>query len=56
MLIRYPSWPSLLEAYLASCSTRRFDYGEWDCGLFSADAIRVMTGTDLAATFRHAYT
>ena len=56
MLIRRPLWPSLLQSYLSSCSSRKFDYGVWDCALFVADAIREMTGTDLAAPLRNTYT
>jgi hypothetical protein len=32
-----------------------FSYGRWDCCLFVCDAIRVMTGIDLAADYRGAY-
>lgn len=56
MLIRRPTWPSLLQSYLDSCRSRPFAYGTWDCALFVADAIESMTGTDLASYFRSAYT
>jgi hypothetical protein len=56
MLIRRPTWPSLLQSYLDQCRQRPFAYGTWDCALFVADAIQSMTGTDLASFFRSRYT
>lgn len=55
MILRRPTWPSLLQSYLDSCRDRLFAYGTWDCALFVADAIQSMTGTDLASSFRSHY-
>jgi hypothetical protein len=52
---RYSDWVIRLEAFLAKNAKRKFAYGKWDCCLFVADAIQVMTGVDLAEDFRGAY-
>lgn len=55
MLTRLPNWQSALSAYLLSVYAVRFHYGELDCGLFVAGAIRAMTGVDVAADLRGRY-
>jgi hypothetical protein len=55
MLTRLPNWQSALSVYLVDIARRRFEYGRLDCGLFVADAIQVMTGSDVAAQFRGCY-
>jgi len=45
MMHRLADWQSRLERFLQENRTRRFVYGEWDCCLFAAAAIQVMTGT-----------
>lgn len=54
-LIRFPDWPGRLDAFLASVRARAFVWGEHDCGLFTADAVLAMTGTDIAADYRNTY-
>lgn len=54
-LQRRPDWQSRLAEFLVSHRQNHFSYGTWDCGLFVADAIQVITGTDLAAPFRGKY-
>src|SRR5690348_16756097 len=55
MLSRLPCWQCSLARFLLDNSRRPFRYGSFDCGLFVSDAILVMTGTDLAASFRGKY-
>lgn len=55
MLTRVPKWPAALDAFLLANAAREFQYGDWDCCLFVADAIQAMTGTDIAAKFRGEY-
>ena len=55
MIARLPDWRPRLVAYLEEVRTRPFAYGAHDCALFAADAVRAMTGTDLAAEFRGRY-
>lgn len=51
-LVRRPNWPELLHAYIESRRFMPFEWGHNDCGLFAADAIIAITGTDLAADLR----
>lgn len=55
MLRRKQNWESLLDRFLIINRTRTFAYGDWDCCLFAADAIQVMTGVDIAERFRGQY-
>jgi hypothetical protein len=52
---RKPDWQALLHAFLMEHRCDAFSYGRWDCCLFVCDAVSVMTGVDLAAGFRGAY-
>jgi hypothetical protein len=52
---RKPDWQALLHAFLMEHRCDPFCYGLWDCCLFVCDAVCVMTGVDLAAEFRGAY-
>lgn len=54
-LVRFPNWPELLAAFIAQHGNTPFDWGRFDCVLFAADAIHIMTGTDLAEPFRLQY-
>jgi hypothetical protein len=55
MLTRRPCWQCVLSKFLIENQNRPFAYGRWDCCLFVCDAIQVMTGTDIAASFRGRY-
>jgi hypothetical protein len=55
MLSRLPCWQCSLSKFLFLNSDRHFAYGSFDCCLFVCDAIQAMTGTDIAARFRGAY-
>jgi uncharacterized protein DUF6950 len=52
---RFPDWQARLSQFLYLYRNRSFRYGDWDCCLFAADAIQVMTGADLAEGFRGTY-
>lgn len=45
-----------IDAYLVSCLSRKFQWGSWDCGLFCADILAILTGNDFAAAYRGGYT
>lgn len=55
MLSRLPCWQCQFSKFLFLNSHRPFAYGSFDCCLFVCDAIKAMTGTDVAANFRGAY-
>lgn len=46
----------LFGEFVPSCGTKPFTWGEFDCCLFVADAVKVQTGTDMAETVRGTYT
>lgn len=56
-IARFTNWELRLESFLRSLlvAPRTFEYGVWDCCLFPASAIHVMTGVDLAASLRGQY-
>lgn len=53
--IRKPNWETLLARYMDSCIDKRMTWGEFDCCLFVANAIKAMTGCDYAQNFRGKY-
>jgi hypothetical protein len=56
MLSRFPDWQERLARFFALHRNRPFRYGQWDCCLFAADALREITGVDIAADLRGRYT
>ena len=52
---RSVSWLNDLAAYIESVRRTKPQPGKLDCALFCADAVRALTGTDLAAEFRGRY-
>lgn len=52
---RLPDWRARLAAYMALVVREPFRPGTHDCALFAAGAVKVMTGTDLAAPWRGKY-
>jgi hypothetical protein len=56
MLWRRSCWQCELLRFLTATRNTRFAYGTFDCCLFACDAIKAMTGTDIAAAFRGTYT
>jgi hypothetical protein len=53
--VRKPPLAGLLTDYLRASAGRRFAYGEFDCGLFLADWIKLVRGFDPAAALRGSY-
>jgi len=43
-------------AYLTGCRLRTYELGQWDCGLFCADILHLLTGRIFANGYRGAYT
>lgn len=54
-IVRAHDWEERLACYLDLCSERPFLWGQHDCALFAAGAIKAMTGVDPAADFRGKY-
>lgn len=54
-LQRFENWPELLAGFLAQHANTPFEWGRQDCALFACDAIHIMTGVDLAESFRLQY-
>lgn len=52
---RFEDWPLRLEKFLAEAEQKTFEWGSFDCCLFSCDAVLATTGVDLAAGFRGQY-
>lgn len=52
---RHADWQEALSCFLLVNSGRSFEWGRWDCCLWVADAIEVMTEVDIAAEFRGEY-
>lgn len=44
-----------IDAYLLSCRSRLFGWGSWDCCLFCADVLAILTGNDFGAPWRGGY-
>ena len=55
-MTRLDNWQTTLSDYIVSCAHKPFQYGVLDCGLFVADAIKAMTGKDVAGELRGLYT
>lgn len=53
--MRRADWEAALSDYLTASVNARFAWGELDCALFAAGAVRAMTGIDFAAPFRGRY-
>lgn len=53
---RTATWRADLAAYIAASRRRKFEIGEFDCGMFVAGAIKAMVGRDLVGEFRGKYT
>lgn len=52
---RWSDWNARLTDYLLAAGRQQIEPGRFDCMLFAAGAVRVMTGTDLAADYRGRY-
>ena len=54
-MTRLPNWPGLLDRFINDNRQHPFAYGSFDCCLWVANCIEVMTEVDLAAGFRGRY-
>ena len=52
---RIEGWEIKLDDFIKSRQNQKFDWGVHDCALFSCDAIREVTGKDVAYFFREKY-
>lgn len=53
--MRYPDWPRRLNAYLVSVRDKEFEYGVFDCCIFTAGGVLTITGEDKMSEFRGKY-
>jgi hypothetical protein len=56
VITRKPDWETALAIYIDANLRTPFEWGVFDCCLFATNAVREITGTDLAAGFRDKYT
>lgn len=56
MIKRHADWRVSLIQYVSEAAQKPFRAGTHDCAIFAADAVRAMTGVDLAADWRGKYT
>lgn len=54
-IVRADDWEDRLKTYLDRVSEDRFAWGEHDCAMFAAGAVRAMTGVDFGADLRGTY-
>ena len=54
-MIKILGWETKLNDYFNVCAERKFEYGVFDCALFMADGVKIMTGIDPAEDFRKRY-
>lgn len=52
---RFPDWEKRLDSFCRSRRNLLFQFGSNDCALFVADAVKEITGDDLAAECRGRY-
>jgi hypothetical protein len=52
---RYSDWQERLKLFLTVNRQRPFRWGSWDCCLFACNAVREITGSDLALHYRGQY-
>lgn len=56
-LTRIPNWATQsLNTFLLQRASVPFEWGKNDCCMFAADAVKAMTGVDIAIDFRGKYT
>lgn len=53
--MRSTDWSVKLNQYILNAQKRVFKYGEFDCCIFVADAVKEMTGIDFMEEFRGKY-
>lgn len=55
MLTRLADWQSRLQSCMDARRDAHFEYGVFDCCLFTCDCVEAVTGHDMAAWFRGRY-
>ena len=55
-MIRGINWPQDLSRFCLAHSDTPHEWGEWDCVIFCAKAVEIMTGEDLIADIRGNWT
>jgi len=55
MNTRYKDWPERLNDYFVSVRNKEFEYGVFDCCIFTAGAVEAITGEDHMEEFRDQY-
>lgn len=53
--MRLENYNTLFSNFVDEVRLRPFDWGEWDCCIWAADAVEVITGEDKLAIFRGTY-
>ncbi len=53
--MRHPNWRPALRDYVEDVARKPFRYGSHDCALFTAGAVKAMTGVDYARGWRSQY-
>jgi len=53
--MRHPNWRPALRDYVEDVARKPFRYGSHDCALFTAGAVKAMTGVDHARGWRSQY-
>lgn len=53
--MRHNDWSIRLNHMVNNNKERPFKWGSWDCCLFAAEAVKAMTGEDLASDLRGRY-
>lgn len=54
-MTRFEDWPLRLSEFIASRREAAFSWGQNDCMIFCADAVKELTGADLAISWRGTY-
>ena len=50
--MRFEDWPVRLAKYIEESRNKPFQWGEHDCAIFAAGAVKAITGIDPAAEYR----
>jgi len=53
--LRVQNWPSILFAKIEDAKKTPFQWGVFDCALFTADCVFAITGNDPARNYRNRY-
>jgi hypothetical protein len=51
--MRVENWERLLNEYIEQNNNKPFKYGRWDCCIFTAGAVKVMTGENYIKEFKY---